>query len=162
MSIHAANPAVLPSSDRVAFMKKVALGTFAGLAGAAVVAIISAIAVAPAMMRLGGIVGPLVGVLGTFLIAHYVCRSMVYGSAKIAGFVIAVICEGISFGFLLDVTVWEIGMKSASRLIVECMTITAAASLGMLVYAMVNRSSLSLVRAGLGVLGLPMLVLMAF
>ena len=163
MSLHEMSARDLgPSAERVAFMRKVALGTFLGLAAVGAIAVASALTVVPAVLQAGGWIAALVGVLGTFLIAQYVCRRMVYGSMKIPGFLLAVACEGVSFGFLLSSVIWQMGLRNAESLIVECMAITAAAAFGMLLYAWFNRGELKIVRAGLAMLGLPMLVLMAF
>jgi FtsH-binding integral membrane protein len=158
---HAYAPAVSgPSEARLAFLRKVGLFTFGGLVVTAVVAIAAMFTIAGPVLSIP--YGGLIGVLGTFLFSHYVCRSMVYGSMKIPGFILGMVGEGLSFGMLLFVTVFGFGMAAEEGIavIVKAMTITAASGAGLLAYVWFNKSDLSMVRAGLSVLGLPMLVLM--
>lgn len=165
MSVHSAYaPAVSgPSEARLAFLRKVGLWTFGGLSLAAVVAVVSMYTIAPFVMSLGSW-GAFAGILGTFFFAHYFCRKLVYGEMKVPGFLMAVVAEGISFGFLLLVTIYSAGPDGVSdgrSIVVQGMALTAASAFGMLVYVWFNKSDLSMVKAGLSVIGIPMLILMA-
>lgn len=156
-----------PSESRLAFLRKVGLFTFLGLALAAVIAVVSTITVAPVIFSIAPWAG-FACVLGAFLLSHYVARKMIYGGAKIPGFILAIVGEGFSFGFLLLSTVAYVPVGSTAEaafwagigIIAKAMGITAASAAGMLVYVWFNKSELSMVKAGLSVLGLPMLVLM--
>lgn len=164
MSVHSAYaPAVSgPSEARLAFLRKVGLWTFGGLSLAAVVAVVSMYTIAPIVMALP--FGALIGILGTFFFAHYFCRKLVYGEMKVPGFLMAVVAEGISFGFLLLATIFYAGPDSVGEglgIVVQGMALTAASAFGMLVYVWFNKSDLSMVKAGLSVIGIPMLILMA-
>jgi len=163
MSVHSAYaPAVSgPSEARLAFLRKVGLWTFGGLSIAAVVAVISMFTIAPIIMQLP--FGAFIGILGTFFFAHYFCRKLVYGETKVPGFLMAVVAEGISFGFLLLTTIFYAGPDSVGEgvgIVVKGMGLTAASAFGMLLYVWFNKSDLSLVKAGLSVIGIPMLILM--
>ncbi|MDP2340012.1 MAG: Bax inhibitor-1 family protein [Deltaproteobacteria bacterium] len=156
-----------PSEARITFLRKVGVFTFLALAISGVIAVVSTFTVAPAVYSMGRW-GALVAILGSFMISHYVARKMVYGGAKIPGFILAVVFEGISFGFLLLSTIsyMPIGGNAEQAfiegigIIAKAMAITAASGLGMLVYVWFNKSELNMVKAGLSILGLPMLVLM--
>lgn len=153
-----------PSEARLAFLRKVGLWTFLSVAAAAVIAVISTVTIAPFIYGMGGGIarwGSLGLILGSFALSHYVARKMVYGDAKMAGLALGVLGEGVSFGFLLLTTISFGAAGEGFRIIATAMGITAASGLGMLVYVWFNKSELSLVKAGLSMLGLPMLVLMA-
>jgi FtsH-binding integral membrane protein len=150
-----------PSEARFAFLRKVGLFTFLGLTIAAVVAVVATFTVAPIVLAIP--YGGLIAVFGSFFFSHWFCRKLVYGTAKIPGFVLGVVGEGFSFGFLLFITIFGFGEASIAEgtgIVMKAMGITAASGLGMLVYVWFNKSDLSLIKAGLSVLGLPMLVLM--
>ncbi|HEY1099488.1 MAG TPA: Bax inhibitor-1 family protein [Myxococcota bacterium] len=152
-----------PSEARLAFLRKVAVWTFLSLVGAAVIAVVSTLTIAPLVYGLGRW-GALIAILGAFALSHYVARGMVYGDAKVPGLVLGIVGEGVSFGFLLLSTLsfgGPEGMAEGFRIIATAMGITAASAAGMLLYVWFNKSELSLVKAGLSMLGLPMLVLMA-
>ena len=156
-----------PSESRLAFLRKVGLFTFLGLGVASVIAVVSTFTVAPLIFSLGSW-GGFVAILGAFALSHYVARKMVYGGAKLPGFVLAIVGEGFSFGFLLLTTVAYVPLGETAEgafwagvgVIAKAMGLTAASALGMLVYVWFNKSDLNLVKAGLSILGLPMLLLM--
>ncbi len=159
---HAYAPAVSgPSEARLAFLRKVGLFTFGGLVITAVVAIAAMFTVAGPLLSIP--YGGVIGVFGAFAFSHYLCRSMVYGSAKIPGFVLGMVGEGFSFGLLLFITVFGFGdyaIGEGIAVVSKAMAITAASGAGLLAYVWFNKSDLSIVKAGLAVLGVPMLILM--
>ena len=146
-----------PSASRIAFLRSVGFHTFMGLSIAAATAIASMLYLAPAMMGGGFFV-----VLGAFFFSHFACRRMVYGNFKLPGFILASVGEGIAFGFLLLSTVLRLGAENAFSVVTQAMLLTAGTGGGFLLYTWFNKSDLSLVRAGLSILGLPLLFLMAF
>jgi FtsH-binding integral membrane protein len=148
-----------PSESRLAFLRKVSTWTFGGLVITAVVAVLSMFTLA---RLLDGI--PYVGVgvvLGSFLFAQYVARAMVYGKTKTLGFVLGMVGEGIAFGFLLLSVVAQLGVQEGGVVLIQAMGLTTLAAGGMLAYVWFNKSDFSFIKAGLSVLFLPMLVLMA-
>lgn len=162
MSIHAAHgvPLAGPADSRRAFLKKTAVLSFVALLASAVVATASTYFAAPMVYEVGGSLGGLVAILGSFFVAHYVARKMVYGDQKVPGLILAVVMEGFSIGFLLLTTLLRFGAFEGFGLIAQCMGLTGATAGGMLLYVWFNKSELSLVKAGLSMLGLPMLILM--
>ena len=160
---HAYAPAVSgPSEARLAFLRKVGLYTFGGLSLTALVAVVSTFTVAPVLLQVR--YGAMIGVLGAFLFSHILCRKMVYGAMKLPGFVLGMLGEGFSFSFLLFITIFGFGDLAVSEgigVVAKAMAITAASGGGLFAYVWFNKSDLSMVKAGLSVLGIPMLVLMA-
>lgn len=148
-----------PASERHAFLKKVAMLTFLGLCGAGVLGVMSTALVVPAVASFGDL-GVIAFFFGTFAIAHFVARKMVYGSAKMPGFILAIVGEGISMGLILLVTIANFGVAGGLGVIVQCMMITAATAGGMLLYVWFNRSEFSWLKAGLAMLTVPMLLAM--
>ncbi len=151
-----------PSEARLAFLRKVGVWTFLSLAATAVVAVLSTIFIAPVVYGFGRF-GAMVAILGSFALSQYVARNMIYGQQKLPGLGLAAVGQGVSFGFLLLSTLSFGGAEAYSegvRIIATAMGITAASALGMLVYVWFNKSDLSMVKAGLSIMGLPMLVLM--
>lgn len=157
-----------PSESRMAFLRKVGVFTFLGLGLASLIAVISTVTVAPVVYGVAGNMGGFITILATFALSHWVARKMIYGGAKIPGFVLAIVGEGISFGFILLSTISYVPIGGTAEqafmagvgIIAKAMGLTAASALGMLVYVWFNKSELNLVKAGLSILGLPMLVLM--
>jgi FtsH-binding integral membrane protein len=88
---------------------------------------------------------------------------MVFGQAKIPGFVLGTAAQGVAMGFLLVVA----GLVSASAignpfaLIFLAAGLTGFTGLGMAAYVWGVKRDFSLIRAGLSALFFPMLILMA-
>lgn len=149
-------------ADRSSFLRRVGVFTFLGLMVAGITGVFSMFVVAPVVIEIGGGYGALGMILATFFAAHYGGRAIVYKtSAKVPGLLFASACEGISLGFLLLYTVARLGLENGVLTILQCLTLTVASGLGMLLYTATTKRELSLVRAGLMTLGLPMLILMA-
>lgn len=162
MSVYAsAAPAISgPAAERHAFLKRTALWTLGGLVVAAVVGSVSMVTVAPAIFQAGRY-GGTIAVLGTFFLAHFVCRKMVYGGAKVPGFALAVLAEGVALGCLLLITVSMAGLRGATEITIQALGLTAATALGMLIYVWFSKGELKLVGAFLSMAFVPMLILMA-
>jgi FtsH-binding integral membrane protein len=148
--------------NRTGFLKKVGLFTFLGLVVASITGVLSMFFLAPLVFAMGGTA--VLGVIfGTFFLAHYAARAIVFKSeAKVLGFLFGSVCEGISLGFLLLVTLLRFGGSEGISLILQCLTLTVASALGMLVYTLTAKHDLSLVRAGLATFGVPLLFVMVF
>jgi modulator of FtsH protease len=161
MSVYASAPTVSgPSSDRIQFMRRIGLWTVGGLTLAALVGGVSMFTVAPALMSINPWAG-LIVMLATWAVAHWVCRGMVYGSAKLAGFLLACIAEGLAFGFLLLTTAWRFGVAEATSIVAQALGLTAMTAVGMLAYVWFSKGQLRLVGAFISMAFVPMLVLMA-
>ena len=157
----AAAPAISgPSQERHAFLKRTAIWTLVGLMVAGVVGAFSTAFVAPLIFSAGRWGGTIV-VLGAFVIAHWVCRKMVYGGAKVPGFALAVLAEGVALGCLLLTTVLMAGLDGALQIVIQALGLTAGTALGMLLYVWFSKGELKLVGAFLSMAFVPMLILMA-
>jgi FtsH-binding integral membrane protein len=148
-----------PSEDRHGFLLKTALWTLAGLIFSGGVGVLSTLSLAPLIARTRFIGGGVV-VLVTFVIAHWLCRKMVYGGAKIPGFILACAAEGAALGVLVLSTIAQLGLKHGTALVIEALGITAATALGMVVYAWFSKGELKFVGAFLSMMSFPMLLVM--
>lgn len=156
-----AAPAVSgPSEERHAFLKRTAVWTFIGLLVSGVIGGISTVAIAPAILSAGRYGGTIV-VLVTFVLAHFVARKMVYSSAKVPGFILAVLSEGVALGCLLLTAVLVMGVQQGVNLVVQALGLTAACALGMLVYVWFSKGEMKILGAFLTMAFIPMLILMA-
>jgi FtsH-binding integral membrane protein len=150
-----------PDVSRVAFMRKVGVWTFGGFVLTLIAGVASMFVVVPFVLQIP--FGSIIGVLVPFFFAHYFCRKLVYGEQKVVGFILACLAEGVSFGFLFFFTILKAGPEHIGEglfIVAEGLLITASAAFGMMLYTWFNKSDLSLVKAGLSVLFVPMLVMM--
>lgn len=155
-SIIQASPA-----DRSQFLTGVAGWTLAGLVVTAIVSIASVIFVVPVVMGLGqwGILGVM---LGSMFVSQSIAKNMVYGESKLPGFLLGTVAQGISFGFILFVTLFGVGGIADGLLLVgQCMGMVVLSGAAMLVYVSTEKREFSLLRSGLSMMAIPMLVLMA-
>ncbi len=144
---------------RSAFLRAVAAWTLGGLALTAVVSVLSMLFVVPVVFE-GGKWAVLGVVYGSFLLSQTVARKLVYGGAKVAGFVLGTTLQGLSLGFLLAITLMMTNAQDGLGVIGYALTMTLLATLAMLVYVSMEKREFSLIRAGVSMLFVPMLVLM--
>jgi modulator of FtsH protease len=149
-----------PAEERHAFLKRTALWTFLGLIVSAIVGGISTFAIAPIILNSGRYSGTIV-VLITFVLAHFVARKMVYSSAKVPGFILAVLSEGVALGVLLLTALYVLGMQEGALLVGQALGLTAATAGGMLVYVWFSKGEMKILGAFLSMAFIPMLILMA-
>ncbi len=164
-----ANPgrplATADAGTRVEYLQKVLLWTTGGLLIAGVVGALTALALGMALSA--GItfpmsrVGMLVGILGSYAVAHFVARGMVFGRAKVAGFLLGSTFEGISMGWLL-LTAVLLGTQSGDPfgLIGLALGLTFLTAGGMTAYVWTKPREFKLLGAALSALFIPMLILM--
>lgn len=151
--------------QRVAYLRKVAGLTVAGLAVSGVAALLSAavIAVVPTLMSPGI---SLVIIFGSYGIANYVARSVVFSSSSAAGryggFFMASIFQGIAMGYLfltaILMAMQEYGNPFA--ILFQAMGLVGLTAFGMLMYLMTGPRNLSMLGGALSMMFLPMLALM--
>lgn len=148
---------------RIDYLKRVGLLTLGGLSVSAVTGFLSALAVAFVPL-LQNQIASLVIILGSYAIANFVARSMVFsgGSAKWLGFGMGAVFQGIAMGYLLLAAVAASAAATGQpfALIGQALVATALTSVGMLAYLWTKPRELSMIRAGLSMLFLPMLLLM--
>lgn len=152
------------ASTRVDYLKRVGMLTAGGLLLSAVAGILSAGAVA-FIPFLQSQVASLIVILGSYAIAHYGARAMVFNgsaSTRWLGFGVGAVFQGIAMGYLLLAAVM-MGSQLFGQpflLIFEAMGLTALTAFGMVAYLWSNPREFRWLRAGLSMLFLPMLVLM--
>jgi FtsH-binding integral membrane protein len=152
--------ALATPEDRSHYLRRLATWTLGGLTLTAIVSVISTMFIAPLVFQ-GGTWAVIAVVYGSFLLAQTVVRKMVYGQSKVAGFVLGTALQGIALGFLLLITLSLTKVEDGLTLIGQCLLITVLAAAAMLVYVIGSKRSFSMLGAGLSMLMLPMLGLMA-
>jgi FtsH-binding integral membrane protein len=151
-------------TTRVLYLRRVATISLLGLVVAAITGFVSAgaIAMVPALQGRGA---SLLLIFGAYGIAHYGVRPLVFSenaAARWAGFFGAAIFEGIAMGYLLlaAIVISLDATGSALLLIGQALGLTATAGLGITAYLWSQPRELSMVKAGLSAVFLPMLILM--
>ena len=147
--------------ERVTYLKKVLAWTAGGLGLSAVsgIAMMGLIMAVPALWNQ---TIQLVIILGTWAVAQFVCRSMVFGSAKVPGFLLAAVSEGIALGYLLLAAI-TMGAASGNPLglVSTALVLTGLTAGGMAAYVWTSPKDFSLLGGALAALTVPMLILMA-
>ncbi len=148
----------VPQETRIDYLKSVAGLSFLGLLIAAVTGTLSALFIAPV---LSGQAGMLVMVLGSFAVANYLAPRLVFGTQKWLGFLLGAVFQGVAMGYLLLVA-FVMGAQAGNPFVFigGALGLTALTCLGILAYLWSGPQELSMVRAGLSALFLPMLILM--
>ncbi len=150
-------------SERIEYLKRVALLTAAGLFLSMATGMISAGAVYLLPFLQGRIIS-LVVILGSYGIANYVAGKVVFsgGAARWLGFAMGAVFQGIAMGYLL-LAAMLMGASLFGNpflLVMEALALTGLTAFGMVIYLWANPRELSFVKAGLSMLFLPMLILM--
>lgn len=154
-------------AQRQKFLRQVGGYTFAGLVGSFSVALACAYGLfvfidsVPLLFNRWVQLGV---IFGSFGIVQMPATQMAHseGSTKYVGFALGVVFQGIAMSYLLF-TAGVLGMSQFGnpfQLIFEALGITMLMAVGMLAYLLTGPKELSLVKAGLSLLGLPMLALM--
>lgn len=156
--------AAAPEHARAEFLRRVGTWTLGGLAVAGMASLVSMAAIL-AIPALSSRIGALLAIGGSFLISRTVASSMVYGESKIAGFVLGTAAQGVAMGWLLLTAIAVSasaygGGAGGFVLIGQAGGMTALTVFAMCAYLWSAPKDLSMVRAALGVLGIPMLILM--
>ncbi len=149
-------------ADRLAFLRRTLAWTFGGIAIASTTSVASAVGIATMPQLMSGYM-PMILILGMWAVTNYVARPMVFGGAKVAGFVLGTAAQGVAMGFLLlaAIIVSASAIGNPFALIALAMGMTFFAGLGMTAYVFTVRRDFSLIGAGLSALFIPMLILMA-
>lgn len=149
-------------ADRLTFLRRTLAWTFGGIAIASGTAVGTSIALAVMPGMLSGYL-PMILILGMWAITNFVARPMVFGEAKVPGFILGTAAQGVAMGFLLLVAAFvsSAAIGNPFALIALAAGMTFFAGLGMTAYVFSIRRDFSLIGAGLSALSIPMLVLMA-
>jgi len=147
------------AEQRSEFLRAVALWTFGGLSITAVVSLLSAMFIAPAVLR--NWVASLLVIYGSMILSQTLARRMVYGTSKVGGFVLGTAAQGVALGFLLFIAAFGAGDTGQGfQIIGYALAMTVLSTLAMLVYVTNEKHEFSMLRAGLSMVFLPMLLLM--
>ena len=147
-------------ADRSDYLRQVSLWTLGGLTLTALVSLLSALWIVPAVYH-GGKWAVIAVVYGSFLLSQTVVRKMVYGDNKILGFVLGTALQGIALGFLLMITLSFGDVGNGLALIGNCLVIVLLTGAAMTMYVTLSKHSFSLIGAGISMVTLPLLGLMA-
>ncbi len=151
--------ALAPATDRSDFLRAVAGRTLGGLLLTSAAAAVSMMYLVPLVFQ-GGKWAILGTVYGSFFGAQFLGRKLVYGESKALGFALGTVLQGVALSFLLESALVMAGAGEGLRLIGTCMLMVVLSVGAMLVYVSTERREFSMLRAGLGMLGIPMLILM--
>lgn len=149
-------------ADRITFLRKTLGMSFIGLGIASATGLATAFGLALFPMLLSGYT-PMILILGMWAVTNFVAQPMVFGGAKIPGFILGTAAQGVAMGFLLLVAAFA-SMASIGNpfaLIGLAMGMTFFTGLGMAAYVWTVKRDFSLIGAGLSAMFIPMLILMA-
>ncbi|MEZ4237295.1 MAG: Bax inhibitor-1 family protein [Myxococcota bacterium] len=154
-----------PVSERVAYLRKLGVLTFASLgitATAAVLAMGAVLSIDALRSNIVSLIVMLGGIYGAQGISHTVMRSGSQG-ARVAGFVAASALQGVAISYLLLTAVMLSMNLYASPFVFlgQAGALVALTVLGMVLYLLSGPKQLSMVGSMLSMLTLPMLGLMA-
>ena len=144
---------------RSLFLRQVALRTLGGLVITAIAALVSTFAIAPAVFQTNKWVVIAV-VYGCVFGAQMLGRRMVYGDAKAAGIVVGAGLQGVALGFLLLVALATGSNGEGVSLIGYSLLMVVLSVAAMLLYVTAEKREFSMLRAGLTMMGIPLLIMM--
>lgn len=165
MTVSALPLSRVSGAERVEYLQRVLLWTTMGLVLSALTGTATA-----AALYMAGSMGmtflfnqwvSLAVILGSYAVAHYVAPRMVFGSAKVLGFGVGAVFQGISMGYLLLFAVL-MGMEAGNPfgLVGSALGLTALTGGGLAAYVRTGPKEFGWLGAGLAALTLPMLLLM--
>jgi FtsH-binding integral membrane protein len=151
-----------PAEARAAYLRRVLGLVLLGLVITALTGFVSMFAIATEPRILYGY-APMAIILGCWAVTNYLAPRLVFGKAKLAGFLLGTVFQGVSLGFLLLVAILFSKQEFGSpfHLIFTALTLTVLSGMGLALYTTIQRRDFSMIGAGLGVVSLPMLGLMA-
>jgi FtsH-binding integral membrane protein len=165
MSTYAHPLARASAADRVEYLQRVLLWTSGGLfvsgiTGAATALGLS-IALSMGITLLFNQWVSLAIIFGSYGIAHYAAPRMVFGNAKVLGFGVGAVFQGISMGYLLLYAVLlGAQMGNPFGMVGTALGLTAMTGVGLTAYVWTGPKNFGWLGAGLSALFLPMLLLM--
>ena len=166
MSTYAHPLARASAADRVEYLQRVLMWTTGGLFVSGITGAATALGLSIALsLHLTFLFNQWVSlaiIFGSYGIAHYLAPRMVFGNAKVLGFGVGAVFQGISMGYLLLSAV-AIGtqMGSPFGMVGTALGLTAMTGLGLTAYVWTGPKNFGWLGAGLSALFLPMMLLMA-
>ncbi len=151
-----------PVSVRSAYLKKVAVTTALGLGIASVTSVVSMFGL---MLMPGVMTGyvPMIVILASWGVIHFVAQPMVFGGAKWPGFVLGMGLQGFTMGFLLLTAAFVSASVIGNPFALAGLAagLTGFTGLGLGAYVWTRPGSYSMLGGFLSAAAIPMLVLMA-
>lgn len=152
-------------SIRVAYLRKVAALTMGGLTLSGITSVLTAALIAMVPILSNQIVS-LVVIFGSYGLAHYGARSIVFNSsssgAKLGGFLMGSAAQGVAMGYLILMaalmSLQEFG--NPFMLVFQAIGLVGLTTLGMFAYLMTGPRNLSMIGGALSMMFLPMMALM--
>ena len=166
MSTYAHPLARASAADRVEYLQRVLMWTTGGLFVSGITGAATALGLSIALsLNITFLFNQWVSlaiIFGSYGIAHYLAPRMVFGNAKVLGFGVGAVFQGISMGYLLLSAV-AIGaqMGSPFGMVGTALGLTAMTGLGLTAYVWTGPKNFGWLGAGLSALFLPMMLLMA-
>jgi len=151
-----------PAEVRATYLRRVLGLVLVGLTITAFTGILSMFTIAMVPQILSGY-APTIIILGCWAVTNYVAPKMVFGTAKWGGFLLGTMMQGVSLGFLLLVAIFLSKQQYGNPLylVFTALGLTVLSGLGLALYATIQRRDFSMLGAGLAVVSIPMLILMA-
>jgi len=165
MMTHASPLARASAADRVEYLQRVLMWTSGGLFVSGITGAATALALSIALsMGITLLFNQWVSlgiILGSYAVAHYAAPRLVFGKAKVFGFGLAAVFQGISMGYLLLYAVL-LGsqMGNPFGLVGTALGLTALTGVGLTGYVWTGPKEFGWLGAGLSALFLPMMLLM--
>lgn len=149
-------------AERATYLRRVLTLTLVGLGISGVTSVISSVALAVMPGLLSGWI-PMLLILGCWAVTNFVAQPMVFGRAKIPGFLLGTVAQGVAMGFLLlaAVAVSGVALGNPFALIGLAAGLTGFSALGMTAYVWMAPRNFNLIGAALSALSIPMLIVMA-
>ena len=149
------------AATRGDYLLKVTALTAGGLAIAAASSVASSIVLATVPALWSGWM-PFIVIMGLFAVNNFIARPMALGTAKVPGFLLGMVVQGLAMGFLLLTAMFVSGAAFGNPLVLIglAMGLTFFAMLGLGAYTFLRPRDFSMLGAGLSALSIPMLILM--
>ena len=165
MSTYAHPLARASAADRVEYLQRVLMWTTGGLFVSGITGAATALGLSIALsLNLTFLFNQWVSlaiIFGSYGIAHYLAPRMVFGNAKVLGFGVGAVFQGISMGYLLlSAVVIGAQMGSPFGMVGTALGLTAMTGLGLTAYVWTGPKNFGWLGAGLSALFLPMMLLM--
>jgi len=150
------------ASERSTYLQKVLTWTLGGLFVSGISSMASVVILSGFHALLSGYF-PMIIILGCWAITNFVARPMVFGEAKIPGFLLGTMAQGVAMGYLLLAAMIISRMAQGNSLVLVGLAsgLTGFSALGMASYTYIARRNFSMIGAALSALSIPMLILMA-
>ena len=153
------------AADRVEYLQRVLLWTTGGLFVSGVTGAATALALSIALsLNITILFNQWVSlaiILGSYGIAHHAAPRLVFGRAKVVGFGMGAVFQGISMGYLLLAAVlMGSQLGNPFGMVSTALGLTAMTGLGLTAYVWTGPKNFGWLGAGLSALFLPMMLLM--